>query len=140
MFGCQGKNSFPISRETAFSQVPLGGRITWRLCLCFFGLMAATVHIVPLALLNIRPTQRLLLSLGFCPQRSVQAHVLLTQNNVQLIVSGGRQLNTGQCTGSGVASDGVIPGEPSSRAKRPNKWNWVYVLFCSERSSVPTRL
>ena len=42
-------------------------RVSWRLCLCLMGLMAATVQIVPLGLLHMRPVQRCLLSLGLSP-------------------------------------------------------------------------
>ncbi|XP_053190141.1 uncharacterized protein LOC128373962 [Scomber japonicus] len=65
--------------RTCLSQFRLGARVSWRLCLRLLGLMAATVHVIPLALLNMRPVQRCLLGLGLCPRRNLQTSVLVTR-------------------------------------------------------------
>lgn len=44
----------------------LHSRVRWGLCLRLMGLMTATVQMVPLALLHMRPVQHCLLSLGLC--------------------------------------------------------------------------
>ncbi len=65
--------------RTCLFRFQLGTTVTWRLCLRLLGLMAATVHVIPLALLNMRPVQRCLLGLGLCPRRDLQARVLVTR-------------------------------------------------------------
>lgn len=57
----------------------LHSQVRWGLCLRLMGLMAATVQVVPLALLHMRPVQRCLLSLGLCPQRSHLSTVLVSR-------------------------------------------------------------
>lgn len=57
----------------------LGAGVPWKLCLRLLGLMAATVHIVPLALLHMRPVQRHFSRLGLCPQKDHKAIVLVTR-------------------------------------------------------------
>lgn len=79
----------------------------WRLCLRLLGLMAATVHVVPLALLNMHPVQCCLLSLGLCPQGNLQARVLVTcRLCVALCWWELPSCLTGQCIGASVTSPG----------------------------------
>ncbi|KAK7919192.1 hypothetical protein WMY93_010476 [Mugilogobius chulae] len=81
---CQHRNTVFNSEETSHHQrllVPLspGARVPWKLCLRLLGLMAATVHIVPLALLHMRPVQRYFRRLGLCPQKDHRTMVLVTR-------------------------------------------------------------
>ena len=57
----------------------LNTRVSWRLCLRLMGLMAATVQIVPLGLLHMRPVQRCLLSLGLSSQTPMSTKVWVTR-------------------------------------------------------------
>ncbi len=74
-----GTLSLTAGRQAALrvclSKFHLGARATWRLCLRLLGLMAATVHIVPLALLNMHPVKHCLLS----PPKNLRARVLVTR-------------------------------------------------------------
>ena len=65
--------------RACLSQFQLGAMVPWRVCLRLLGLMASMAHIVPLALLNMRPVQRCLLGLGLCPQRDLRTMVSVTR-------------------------------------------------------------
>ncbi|KAL7376525.1 hypothetical protein ABVT39_009880 [Epinephelus coioides] len=65
--------------RTCFALFLLHARVNWGLCLRLMGLMAATVQVVPLALLHMWPVQRCLLGLGPCPQRSHKTKVVVSQ-------------------------------------------------------------
>ena len=68
-----------VALRACLSQFRLGAKVPWWLCLRLLGLMASTVHVVPLALLNMRPVQRCLLGLGLCPQRDLLTMVSVTR-------------------------------------------------------------
>lgn len=80
---CTGTLSLTQRRQAdikaCLSLFRLGARVPWKLCLRLLGLMAATVHIVPLGLLHMRPVQRHFQRLGLCPQKDHRVMVLVTR-------------------------------------------------------------
>eukprot|EP00064_Thunnus_orientalis_P012002 superscaffoldBa00001792_g12035 len=83
--------------------------VNWGLCLHLMGLMAAMVHVVPLALLHMRPLQRCLLSLGLHPQLSHQTewHAMGAPISEGLAVSGKRDPVTP--LPGGAQTGGLVP-------------------------------
>ncbi len=63
--------------QLCLSLCQLGARVCRTLCLRLLGLMAASVQVVPLALLHMHLLQRCLLCLGLCPQRHLHAKMLV---------------------------------------------------------------
>lgn len=140
MVECWGRNSFPNSWETDHSQgllVPalLGDKGDLKVSLYLMELMLATVHIVPLALLNLYPVQHCPLTLWLAyrepaSQSVGDAQIVCTC----MVVEAANQLNMGQCTGGGVKSPHCVNQCPFGRLRsRPQghmhqqsvAWHWL---------------